>query len=137
MLEAALFSHDRVPGHVLNLTNDRLSVEVCEANSLQSDYCEIAIAEEKQVARVIQDCGHVRCHEILIFAKANNRGWAIAGGDDCIGFIHRDDRKREHACELRHRFSYIFLKGWPISIATVNDRLLDHDGSEIHVAASR
>src|SRR5690348_15187012 len=55
VLEAALFRHDRVPGNVLHLALDGTAFEVSELHALRGDDSEIAIAEEEQVARVIEN----------------------------------------------------------------------------------
>src|SRR5262249_44915059 len=44
MLEATLFRHDRVPGHMLHLAHDWLSVEVGELYSLLGNHSKVAIA---------------------------------------------------------------------------------------------
>ena len=88
MLEPAFFRHDRVPGDVLDLTNYGLSVEVGETNPLGCDHGEVAIGKEKQVARVIQDRGHVGGYKIFIFAKSDDRGRAVAGCHNLIWLIN-------------------------------------------------
>src|SRR5207248_8569730 len=47
MLEPALFGHDGVPGDMLNLPNDLLSIEVGELYALWRNHGQIAIGEEK------------------------------------------------------------------------------------------
>ena len=116
MLEAALFRHDRVPGDVLHLANDRLSVEVGELHALRRDHRQIAVAEEKQVAGVIQNRGNVGGDEILVLAQADYGGRAVAGGHDLVGLIHRDHRQRKHAGQLAHRFADALFERGAMSI---------------------
>ncbi len=59
MLEAALFRHDRVPGHVLYLARNRLSIEIGEPHAVWSDDCQIAVCEEEKIARVIENRGNI------------------------------------------------------------------------------
>ena len=68
MLEAALFRHDRVPGDVLYLASDGMAVEVGQLHAAGSDHCQVAVAEEEQIARVIQDRRDVAGDEVLIVA---------------------------------------------------------------------
>src|SRR6476619_4938255 len=55
MLEAALFSHDWIPGDSLDRWLNRVSFEVCNAHSLFVDDGNLSIAEKKHVARVLED----------------------------------------------------------------------------------
>ena len=105
VLEAALFRHDRVPGHVLHLADDGLSVEVGELYAFWRDDGEVAVAEEEQVARVIQDRGHVGGDEVFVFAQTDDRRRAIARGNDLVRFIDRDHGQREDAGQLSDRLA--------------------------------
>src|SRR4051794_30739702 len=84
MLEAALFRHDRIPGNVLDLALDRAPVEIGELHAGWRDHSEIAVAEEEEVARVIEDRGHVAGDEVFILAEADYCRRAIARGDDLV-----------------------------------------------------
>src|SRR5437868_540111 len=105
MLEAALFRHDRVPGDVLHLANNRLTIEVSEANTFRCDHREIAVSKKEQVARVIENRGNVRRYEIFVFAKSNDRGRTIARSHNLVRLIHRNYGESKHAGELRDCFA--------------------------------
>ncbi len=100
MLEAALFRHDRVPGDVLDLAVDGLAVEVGELHACRGDDGEIAVGEEEQVARVIEDCGNIGGDEVFVFAQADDGGRTVARGDDLVGLIDGDHAQREDAGQL-------------------------------------
>ena len=51
MLEAALFRHDRVPGHVLHLALDGLAVEIGELHAVRREHRQVAVAR-KNMSRV-------------------------------------------------------------------------------------
>src|SRR5271156_5758402 len=50
MLEAALFSHDRVPGDVLDRTGDGVAFEVHQTDALRCEYSHFTIAEEENIS---------------------------------------------------------------------------------------
>src|SRR5215510_5929704 len=55
MLEAALFSHDRIPRDPLNRWLHRVAFKVDYTNGVLVNDRDLAIAEEKDVASVLQD----------------------------------------------------------------------------------
>ena len=59
MLETALFRHDRVPGDMLDLANNRLSIEIGELHAFWGNHGEVAIGEEEEVAGVIKNRGNI------------------------------------------------------------------------------
>ena len=99
MLEAALFRHDRVPGHVLHLALDRLAVEVGELHAVGSDHRHVAVGQKENVARVIENRGHVGGHEVFVVPQADHRRRAIARRHDLVGIVGRDHRQGEHAAQ--------------------------------------
>ena len=105
MLEPAFFGHDRVPGDMLQLTNDGLTVEVGELYSLGGDHRQVAVGKKEEVAGVIEDCGYIRGDEILIFAKTDYCGGAVSGSDDLIGLIYGHHCQSEDAAQLTYSLS--------------------------------
>ena len=103
MLVAAFFGHDRVPEDVLNLAVDGVTVEVGQLNAVRSKDRHIAIGEEKHVARVAQDGGHVGRDEVLAFAEADYDRGTFAGGNNLIRVITVDHGEREDAADLLER----------------------------------
>src|SRR6185369_5563507 len=55
MLEAALFRHDRIPRDPLNRRLHRIAFEVCHAHRVTIDDRDLAVAEKKDVTRVLQN----------------------------------------------------------------------------------
>src|SRR5579863_3114061 len=90
MLKAALFRHDGVPGNVLHLAHNGLSIKVHELHAGGSYYCQVTIVQKKQVTRVIEDGGNIGSYKIFVVAQADNRRRAIAGCNDLIGLFHGD-----------------------------------------------
>ena len=95
MLESALFRHDRVPGNVLHLANNGLTVEVSEAHTFRRNDGKVAISKEKQIAGVIQNRGNIGGDEVFVFAQPNDSRRAIAGGDNLVRFINRNYGQRK------------------------------------------
>src|SRR6185312_426112 len=85
MLEAALLCHDRVPGHVLYLSNNRFAFEIGKLYALGSDHSKIAITQKKQIAGVIENCRHVGSYKIFVFAQADYSRRSVAGGEILFG----------------------------------------------------
>jgi len=46
--------------------------------ALRGDYREVAVGEEEDIPRVIQDRGHIRSHEVFLIAQADDRGRTVA-----------------------------------------------------------
>ena len=105
VLEAALFRHDRVPGHMLHLADDRLSVEVGELHAFRRNHGQVAIAQEEQVASVIENRGNIGGDEVFVLAQADDGRRAIAGGHNFVRLIDRDHGQSENAGQLADRFA--------------------------------
>ncbi len=110
VLEAALFRHDGVPGNVLHLALHRLSIKVGKGHALGSEHREVAIAEEEQVAGVIENRGHVAGHKILVLAQPDHRRRAIARRNDLVGFRAADHREGEDSVQPLHRHAHGFFQ---------------------------
>jgi len=87
VLKAALLRHNRVPGDVLDLADNGLSLEIGELNAVGRDHGKIAIRQEEEIAGVIEDGGNIGGHKVLVFAQTNDGRRAVAGGDDLIGIV--------------------------------------------------
>ena len=85
MLEAALFRHDRVPGHVLHLALDGLSVKIRELHARGGDYGEVAIGKKENVAGVIKDGGYVGSDKVFVIAQATTRGGPLRAATILFG----------------------------------------------------
>ena len=90
-------------------------------------------AEEEQVARVIQNRGHVGGDEVFVFAQPDDGGRAVARGDDLVGLVDRDHAEREHAGQFLHGFAHGFFKVGPVAVAGLQIVLLDQVGDDFGV----
>ena len=88
---------------MLNLAFDGVSVEVAELNAVRRENGHVAIGEEKHVARVAQDRGHVGSDEILALAEADHHGRTFARRDDFIRIPPAQDGEREYAAQILDR----------------------------------
>ena len=76
--------------------------------SLRGDHGQIAVAEEEQVARVIENGRHVAGDEVFVLAQADHGRRAIARGDDFVRLVGGDHRQAKtpvsRFTRLAHRF---------------------------------
>ncbi len=113
VLVAALFRLDRVPLDALEFALDRLAVEVGELDAIESEDGHVAIGEEVDVARVMEDAGNVGGDEVFAVAYADDDRRSRARGDDLVGFRGGEDAEREGAGEpLDGAADSIFKKNW-------------------------
>ena len=90
MFEAALFRHDRIPGNALDCRLHRICFKVCYAHCLFVNNGHFAIAQKKDVARVLQYRGNVGSNKKLAVAQPDDDGRPLPHGDDHIGLIGVD-----------------------------------------------
>src|SRR5262249_40405131 len=105
MLVAALFRHDGIPGDVMRLTFDGSAVVVHDADAGLREDGDIAVGEEKDVARVLKESGNVARDEEFIFTEANNSGRAHAGSDDLVRVARGHENKGINPAELIEGFA--------------------------------
>ncbi len=73
MLVAPLFRHDGVPGDVLRGAVDRAAVVIHHADALLRQHGDVAVGEEKNFARVLQEGGNVAGHKKFSVAQTDYR----------------------------------------------------------------
>ena len=88
MLEAAFFRHDGIPGNPLDRRLDRISFEVSNTNGVPREDGHLAVAEEEDVAGVLQNRRNIGSNKKFAIAQTNYNRRTLA---------HRDDRARSHA----------------------------------------
>ena len=132
VLEAALFRHDRIPGHVLHLARDGLSVEVRELHAVGGNDGHVAVGEEENVPRVMEDGGNVGGHEIFVVAEADYRRRSVARGNDLVRFVSGDHGQRKNAGELLHRLANRIFQRRPMTVGRLRI-LFDQVGNDFGV----
>ena len=137
VLEAALFRHDRVPGDVLDLADDRLSVEVGELDAFRRNHGEVAIAQEEQVAGVIENRGHIGGYEIFVLTQSNHSRRAIACSHDFVGLIHGNHGHREYASQLTDGFANALFQRRTMTVGGLQEIFLDQVGNDFGVGLGR
>ena len=108
-----------------------------QLHAFRRDHRQVAIGQEEQIAGVVEDRRHIRRHEILFFAQADHGGRAVAGSDDLVGLIHRDDRQREHSGQFLDGFADRFFQRGPMAIAALQEILLDQVRDDFGVGLGR
>ena len=126
MLVAALFRHDGVPQHVSNLAVDGPALEIAQPHAGRREDRHIAIGQEKHVARVAEDGGHVGCDEVFVVADADDHRRAVARGDDLLRIGARNHGQREYARQFRDGLPYRLFQVAP-------EVLLDQVGDDLGV----
>ena len=84
MLVAALFRLDRIPLNAGEVALDGIAVKIGQLNAGQGQDGHIAIGEEVDIARVVQDAGHIGGDKGLAFAHSDDHRRAKSGGDDLV-----------------------------------------------------
>ena len=133
VLEAAFFRHDGVPGDALGLALDLIAVEVGDAHAMLGDDGDLAVIEEEEVARVVEERGDVTGYEVFVFAEADDDGRAVAGGYDLARLIGGDDDERKNSRQLFHRFSYGLFQVRAMAVAGVEVIFLDQVGDDFGI----
>jgi len=75
------------PSSVLHSALDGPAVEVGDLDARRRNNREIAVGEEKHVARLTEDGAHAGSDEILVVAQANDRRRTVARSYDFVGFV--------------------------------------------------
>ena len=99
VLVAALFSLDGIPLDAGDGALDRVAVKIGEGDAGQGEDGHVAVGEEVDVARMVEDAGDVGGDEVLAFADADNHWRAEAGDDDLVRLKGREHAQREGAGE--------------------------------------
>src|SRR5208283_4518299 len=97
MLVAAFFRHDRVPSDLVRGPLDRLAIEIGNTNAIPREYCDIAIREKENVARVLQQCRNVAGHEVFAVSQADHGRRSDSGGHELLGVVSREKHQRINA----------------------------------------
>ena len=137
MLEAALFGHDRVPGHVLHLAHDRLAVEVAELDTFRRNYGQITVGKEEQITRVVENGRHVGSNKVLVFPETDYCGRTVARSHDLVWLLDGNYRQGENAREFPHRLAHGFFEGRPVSVAGLEEILFNEVGDNLGIRLGR
>ena len=99
VLVAALFRLDRIPLNARELALDGLAVKVGELDACRRQDGHVAVGQEVDVARVVQNAGHVGGDKALAFAHADNDRRAEPRGNNLVGLGGRQHAQRKRARE--------------------------------------
>ncbi len=81
---------------------DRLAVEVGELDARGSEDGHVAVGEEVDIARVMENAGHVGRDKRFAFAYADNDRRPGARGNDLVGLGSREDAKGKRTAQALH-----------------------------------
>src|SRR5580658_409989 len=137
MLEAALFRHDGVPGHVLHLAPHGLSVEVGQVHAVGRNHGKIAISQKENVARVIENGRNVRSDKVFVVAEADHQRRAVARGHDLVGLIDEDDSHGEDSAEFFHCLADCFFEMRVCSVTSFEEMFLDQVSDDFGIGFRR
>ena len=76
-----------------------MAIEIGDLHALRRDDGDIAIGEEKNLARMMKQRGNIAGDKIFIFAKAHDRRRTEPRGDDFVGLTRRENGERVNARE--------------------------------------
>ena len=103
VLVARAFGHHGIPRHPLRRSDACPAVKVGESNTLPRQDCDLTVVEEHHVARMGQDGGDVGGDEKLAVTQPHHDWRAVAGGDDDLGVVGRDQHDGKKAAQLPQR----------------------------------
>ena len=110
-----------------------MSFKVAQLNSIGSDDSKVAVAEEEQIASVIENRRHIAGHKVFIFAKADDDGRSIARRHNLVRLVRRNDCDGEDAGQQLDAFSDRFLQRIRVSVAAGIEVLLDQVGDHLGI----
>src|SRR5208337_1401360 len=90
---------DGVPLNAGDGALDGIAFKISELDAGEREDGHVAIGEEVDVARVVQDAGNVGGDEGFTLADADDDGRPGAGGDDFVGFGGGENAEREGSRE--------------------------------------
>src|SRR5882672_696999 len=111
VLVPALFRHDGIPGHVVGGTLDRAAVVVHHAHALRGKNGDVAVREEKNLARMLEQGRDVTGNEILFLAETDYRGRAEACSHNFLWILGGEENQRVNAAQFLERAAHGFLQG--------------------------
>src|ERR1039458_613322 len=125
VLEAALFRHDRVPGNVLHLALDGLSVEIRQLHALGGDDGKVTISQKENVTRVIENRRDIGSDKVFVVAQADHERRAVARGHDLVGLVDGNDGQSEHSAEFFHCPADGLFEGEVVAVASFEEMFFD------------
>ena len=103
MLEARLLRHHRVPGDALGRRLDRVAGEIGERHTVAGDGRHLLIAEEHDVAGMAQHRRHIRRHQELAVAHADDDRRAVSDGHQLVRVVCGQQHHAEQTADQRER----------------------------------
>src|SRR5215213_210630 len=131
MLEAALLRHDRIPRDPLDRRLHGVAFEISDAHGVLVDDCDFTVAEEEDVARVLENRRNVRGNKKLAVTKTDDDRRTLSHGDDGIRLVRVDDRECEDAAKFADSRSYCLLER-----GVLPEVFLDEMGHDLRVGFS-
>ena len=110
VLVAALFRLNRVPQDGFERALDGIAVEIGELDPFGRQDGDIAVGQEIELARVVQDSRHIRGDKVFAFPHADHDRGPVARGDDLVGLAGGDHADRVSAGQLAGRAAHRVLE---------------------------
>ena len=113
---------------------DRVAVKVGQLDAGQRQDRHVAVGQKIDVARVVQDAGHVGGDKRLAFAHADDHRRANARGDNLVRLGGRKHAQRKGAGEALHRAAHgLFQRNRLARCFRVFLHLLNQVGNDLRV----
>ena len=126
MLVAGLFGGNGIPGDPRRGLGDRGAGKIGEDRAGLRDHSHLLVAQEHDVARVLQDGRNVGGHEVLTVAKADHHGRTVAHGHDLLRVVGREQHQREEPAQARHGAAHRAVE--PVVLPLALDQMGHHLG---------
>src|SRR5437660_9136750 len=121
----------------MNVPADRLAVKVSEYHPFRRYNRQIAIGQEEQIVGVVQNRGNISSDKVLVLAKSDHRGRAIARGHDLVGFINRNHGQGEHAAQFLNCLPHSFFEGRVMAVPGFQEIFFNQVGDDFGVGVGR
>ncbi len=133
VLEAALLRQNRIPGDMLDLPLYRPAVKIREMHAIGGDHGHISVRQKENVARVMQDRGHIRRHEVFVVAQPDHRRRPVARRHNLVRIVGRNHRHRKNAGQLLHRLPHRVFQGNMAAVCRAHRILLHQMSNDFRI----
>src|SRR5215510_9676753 len=82
---------------------------------------------------MVENCRYIGGNKVFVFPQSDDRGWAITGSNNLVGFINRNYRQRKNTCQLAHSLAHCLFERGAMPIAAFQEILLDQVGDYLGI----
>ena len=110
---------------MLHCSIHMVAVEIGELDAIRRQDRDIAVREEKHIASVSQNRGHIGRNKVFALAQTDHHRGTFAGRDDLIRIATAQHGQREYAAQFLHSLTHSLLQ---IAVEILLDEVSDDLG---------